>query len=256
VVTRLDDVADRARARGVRPWIAVKEALAGRLAETVAACAPPGAAVLQGGAALHFAHGSPRLSADIDYAGAAAGDALAGCGAALADAATELFGVPARWSVTRNGRLFRGKVSLEIDAARRLVLPVEAYDVPARLPPARGRFGTVETPTEIAADKIVATADRLARRGALKTTDLYDLWFVTAHLAAVPPSRDLVASKAADYAQAATGADLGAAARAVSLEELRAALAGLVPVAELGALDVRAVVDIAARLLEDYRDVL
>lgn len=250
----IDDIIADAREHGVRPWIAVKERLSQR---TIAVMAESGGrAVLQGGAALHFGYGSPRLSADVDFVGVDVARALDERGPALARAATETLGCPSRWSMGRAGRLVRGKVTVTIDTSRRLVLPVEAYEVPARTFQVHGALGAIEEPAEIAADKIVASADRLARRGVLKITDLYDLWYIDSVLAAPAPERAAVDQKAADHEQPRHGADLAAAVASVTPEELRAVLEGLLPARDLAGLDEGAVLDTAAVLLGRYSDVL
>jgi hypothetical protein len=256
-VQRLDPLAaivDRAEAFGVRPWALLKQALARKVVESVAAGGR--AAVLQGGAALHFAYGSPRLSADVDFAGVGVALQLEQQGPGLADAAGAVLARTARWSLQRTGRLLRGKVTIEVDAARRLVLPVEAYEVPAHRPVDRGTLGSVEAADEIAADKLVASADRFVRRGTLKTTDLFDLWFVTTVVGAPRPDPALVGAKLADYGQAPSGVDLAAAMRATPREELRAALEGALPAEDLARIDAAAVIEVAADVAGGYRDVL
>jgi nucleotidyltransferase AbiEii toxin of type IV toxin-antitoxin system len=253
--SRIDEIAAEARSCGLRPWIAVKERLAERTIEVLAA-ATAGPATLQGGAALHFVYASPRLSADVDLAGTGAQDALEGCGEALARAGQDLLGCPCRWSLGRAGRLLRGKLTIETDPAHRLVLPVEAIDVPARLPRVDERFGSVEAPEEIVADKVVASADRWSRRGTLKTSDLFDLWYLLVRRRVEPPGPELIAAKRADYGMAACKPGLGAAARATSPEELRGALAGILPAEELARLVEPEVLAAAATVLERYADVL
>lgn len=251
---RWEAIVAQARASGVRPWLALKEAMSRCAVEVMAASM--GAAVLQGGAALRFAYGSPRLSADVDFVGPEIARVLEERGEAVARAAGELLARPSRWSMTRAGKLVRGKVTVVADRARRLVLPIEAYEVPAHTVRALGDLGAVEEPGEIAADKIVATADRFARRGTLKTTDLFDLWYVRTRLGTPPPSRSLVAAKVGDYGQPTRGADLGAAVRAVPPEELRRVLEGVLPTDALGDVDEGAVLATAAAVLEEYRDVV
>ncbi|MBI4704726.1 MAG: nucleotidyl transferase AbiEii/AbiGii toxin family protein [Deltaproteobacteria bacterium] len=250
---RLGAIMAEARAQGLRPWIAVKERLA-RSAVEVMAGAP--AAVLQGGAALHFVYGSPRLSADVDFVGAGVARAIETQGPEIARAASEAVGRPATWSMTCHGRLLRGKVAIELGPARRLVLPVEAYQVPAHRIRLAAPFGPVEEPEEITADKAVASADRLARRGALKTRDLFDLWFILARLGSAGPDAALVAAKAADYGLPRRDADLAAAVRAIPEEELRSALQGVLPASELGALRLCEVVEAAATVLGSCQHVL
>jgi hypothetical protein len=250
----LDDIVSDANVRGLRPWLAIKEAVSRRAIEVVARTAGP--AVLHGGAALHFAYGSPRLSVDVDFAGVGAPAALEAQGEVLARAAGEVLGCAASWSVTRAGRLLRGKVAMALHPARKLVLPVEAIDVPAHRPHLVPGLGLVEEPGEIVADKIVASADRVARRGVLKTRDLYDLWYVCERLGAQPPDAALVEVKLRDYGESRRGVDLAGAARAVPPYELRSALEGVLPADVLAGLDETAILRRAAELFEEYRDVV
>jgi hypothetical protein len=252
-VSRIDDLAADARRRGIKPWLAVKEVLAEC---AVLAMAGDERAVLQGGAALHFAYGSPRLSADVDFVGESVGESLSERGEEIARRAGEIAGMPATWSLRRDGRLVRGKVTIQFDAARRLVLPVEAYEVPAHHPLTDRRLGRVEAAQEIAADKIVASADRLARRGTIKTRDLYDLWFIRTRLGSGLPDQALIAMKLRDYGQPVRGADLAAAARSVSPEEMRMALDGVLPTSESASTDPSEILDAAADWLGRYRNVL
>lgn len=249
----IDTIVREARERGIRPWIAVKELIA---LEAIRVLAEDDRAVLQGGAALHFAYGSPRLSVDVDYVGPNVASALLERGPSVAGAAATLLGLPARWSLGRSGRLLRGKVTLELDVARRIVLPVEAFEVPAHRAQALAGFGRVEEPVEIIADKVVACASRLAARGTFKTRDLYDLWFLLTRAAADSPSPDLVVAKAADYGEAPRGLDLELAARKVPEEELRQSLEGVLPSGELAGLDPRAILEAAAELLGRYHGLL
>ena len=253
-VNRIDAIASEARGQGLNPWILVKERLS-RLAIEILSASGDGA-VLQGGAALHFAYGSTRLSSDVDFVGLHAGQEIARHGVALAAAAQELLDCPSQWSIRQAGRLTRGKVTLATDGVRRLVLPIEAFDIPSHFVRRVAGLGAVEEPLEIAADKIVASADRFARRGTLKTTDLYDLWFVCAKLAVTAPDASLIAQKLADYDQPLRHADLAAAVREISPEELRAALAGVLPSHQFSGLDLTAMVAFVATLLGGYRDVL
>lgn len=252
-LSRIDDIAERARAEGLRPWIAVKE----RIAEVVVtAMGRTEGAVLQGGAALRFAYGSPRLSADVDFVGIAVGTVLEAAGPGLAEAAGAALDCRATWSLSRRGKLLRGKVAIEQGAGRRLVLPVEAYEVPAHRVQSSPSAGTVEMPEEIVADKVVASADRLSRRGALKTTDLFDLWHLLARVGAPTPEVALVVQKMRDYEQPRRGAEPGSVARAFPPEELQAALEGVLPAAVLRTLPVREILDAAADVLDTFRDVL
>jgi hypothetical protein len=252
-VARIETIAEAARARGVRPWIAIKELLAERALQVMA---DDPRSVLQGGAALHFVYGSPRLSQDVDFVGPEARRALEQRGEAIARAAAELLEAEATWSLADAGRLVRGKVTVLLDPARRIVLPVEAYEVPAHLAERHPIYGDVEQPVEIAADKVVATAGRLAERGTLKTRDLYDLWYLGTRLLIPPPEPALIAAKLRDYSAVPRRADLRAAVRAVSPEELTESLQGVLPVEELGNLDAAEVLEHSAELLARYHDLV
>lgn len=250
---RIDEITAEARTKGVKPWLAVKELLA---ESVILSLAGDERVALQGGAALHFAYGSPRLSADVDYVGQSAAGVMAERGEEVARRAGEVAGAAAAWSISRVGRLTRGKVTIVLDAARRIVLPVEAFEVPAHLPVPIGRLGQVERIQEIAADKIVASADRLARRGAVKTRNLYDLWYIGSRAGAAPPDPSLIAQRLQDHGQPARGADVARAARAGTPEEMRTSLEGVLPAAESAATDPVEVVAVAADWLARYRDVL
>jgi len=136
------------------------------------------------------------------------------------------------------------------------VLPVEALEVPVHRPRKDPALGTVEEPEEIIADKVVASADRWNQRGTLKTTDLYDLWYLLVQLRVEPPDPALVGTKVRDYGGTPRGADLAAAVRAISREKLRAALEGVLPAPDLGAIDEMAILETVARLFTGYRHAL
>jgi hypothetical protein len=242
----IDELVREARRSGIRPWIALKERLAGCVLEVMARS--DDGAVLQGGAALHFVYRSPRLSADVDFVGVKLEAVLTARSAEMTIAAQRELGVPARWSLTRSGRMVRGKLTLEIDASRRLALPIEGYEVPAHRAQRDARYGVVEQPEEIAADKIVATADRYRRRGTIKLTDLYDLWFLHSRLGVAHVGAELLATKARDYGVDLARDDVGAAIAATQPEELQAALEGVLPTTDLAALDTVAIVAAAASL--------
>jgi hypothetical protein len=113
-----------------------------------------------------------------------------------------------------------------------------------------------EAAAEIVTDKVVASADRLARRGTLRLSDLYDLWHLALRVGAEPPSGELVRAKLGDHGQVPRGADPAAAVRAVSPEELRSVLGGLLPAHDLAGLDPEAILCAAASVMKRYRDVV
>jgi len=66
--------------------------------------------------------------------------------------------------------------------------------------PAAGRFSPllVESPMEIYADKVVATLGRMAERGTIKPTDLFDLEYIVSNLNG-EASEDRIERKAQSY---------------------------------------------------------
>ena len=127
--------------------------------------------VLQGGGALHHVFGSPRFSADLDFAQQEDLDETA-LGAALSQTAAEAsrtWGTCTLEGLTTKGRLHRQKLRVALDAGTSHVLAIERYEVPVHEPESRptvgrGELVRVESPAEIVADKVVAAIDRFAAR--------------------------------------------------------------------------------------------
>lgn len=159
--------------------------------------------VLQGGGAVHHVFGSPRFSADLDFAQGADfdGDRMAAALEAAAESARDAWGACAVEGPASKGRLHRHKLRVALDRGTALVLAVERYEVPVHEPetrPVAGGVGTVrvESPAEIIADKAVASVDRLVSRGALKLRDVFDIAFL---MDLGRPGRSLLRAKLRDY---------------------------------------------------------
>ena len=93
-------------------------------------------------------------------------------------------------------------------------------------------------------------------RQLVKTRDLFDLWYLSARLNVASPPKDLVKDKRADYGYPVRSADLAAAVHAISAEELLASLEGVLPARERPGLNAPEVLETAARILGDHRDVV
>ncbi|GMV41010.1 MAG: hypothetical protein AMXMBFR64_27260 [Myxococcales bacterium] len=244
------EIMERARESGISPWLAIKTVCAERFLDALAH--DPGPAVLQGGAALRFAYGSPRMSVDVDFAGVGAGGHICAHGPALAAAVQEAMGTPVAWSDVLVGRLTRAKLTLVLPSRTTLVLPVEAYDVAAHRPIATA-VGPVESPEEIVADKVIATAERLERRGTAKLTDFYDIWFLRARCGADLPTRDLLEDKLRDYGRGVSTVDITAYVEALAPEDLLHVLERVLPPSELATTDVTEILELTTNVLETYR---
>ena len=159
--------------------------------------------MLQGGGALHHVFGSPRFSADLDFAQQPDLDEAA-LAAALSHAAAEAsrtWGACTLEAAPSKGRLHRQKLRVALDAGTSYVLAIERYEIPVHEPETRPALGCsesvrVESPAEIIADKVVAAVDRLSARGMMKLRDVFDVAFL---LDFGRPGRDLVLAKLADY---------------------------------------------------------
>ena len=159
--------------------------------------------VLQGGGALHHVFGSPRFSADLDFAQQPDLDESA-LATALAQSAAEgsrAWGNCTLEAVTSKGRLHRQKLRVALDAGTSHVLAIERYEVKVHEPETRTTVGRgesvrVESPAEIIADKVVAAIDRFRTRGMMKLRDVFDIAFL---LELGRPGRDLVLAKLEDY---------------------------------------------------------
>jgi hypothetical protein len=133
--------------------------------------------ILQGGGALHFVYSSPRYSNDLDFV---CPNFRQDRDALIAELAKEFkihdtVGYSPRIAKVEDGYF---RVSYDPSKDQGLVVRVEVKDNTAEdFYPAKGAFSPllVETPQEIYADKIVASLHRMARRGSLKSTDLFDL---------------------------------------------------------------------------------
>lgn len=191
--------------------------------------------VLQGGGALHHVFGSPRFSADLDFAQQPDLDEVLLL-SALSEAAAmarEAWGTCTLEPATSKGRLHRQKLRIALDAGTSHVLAIERYEVLAHEPEIRPGAGgaslRVESPAEIVADKVVAALDRFSARGTTRLRDVFDVAFL---LDLGRPGRDLVLAKLADYGyprDLTPLADIAASLDEVAAERLRSELRDVLP---------------------------
>ena len=128
--------------------------------------------VLQGGGAVHHVFGSPRFSADLDFAQQPELDeaALDTALSEAADTARAAWGACTLEPAASKGRLHRQKLRVALDPGASYVLAIERYEVPAHEPETRpvvdgAASVRVESAAEIIADEVVAAIDRFAARG-------------------------------------------------------------------------------------------
>jgi predicted nucleotidyltransferase component of viral defense system len=130
--------------------------------------------ILQGGGALRFFYGSPRLSDDLDFVYE---DELG-----VEEACTAVKRINVEYSLKQKEGLTRIKAYFPFGGAE-ILLRIELYKVPAytsmklTLPETANRI-LVESPEEIKADKVVALLDLFKRRGIISMIDLYDLCYL------------------------------------------------------------------------------
>ena len=162
--------------------------------------------VLQGGGAMHFAYLGPRLSSDIDFVRTNTSKMKASdLVGELAQLDSSIEGYSLRIKVKKNeGNLVRVSWNLENEGSFRPSVSVEAYLAAAPILGVQtaqidGNMIQVETPREIAADKLVANYDRIRSRGMIKISDIFDLAYLCQFIdASVGP--DLFEKKAHAYA--------------------------------------------------------
>lgn len=129
---------------------------------------------LQGGGALRFFYGSPRISDDLDF--------VYENELGIEEACTAVKKINVRYSLKQKEGLTRIKTYFPFGEAE-ILLRIELFNVPAYtskkliLPETKNKI-FVESPEEIKADKIVALLDLFKRRGAMSMIDLYDLCYL------------------------------------------------------------------------------
>ncbi len=218
--------------------------------------------VLQGGGAVHHVYGSPRFSADLDFAQSPSlsQEALNEALEAVRREAHDAWGRAELTQSMSRGRLHRQKIRVPLRPGTTIVLAVERYETPVHRPERRplevdpsGITVAVESPAELIADKIAASIDRLRTRGTIKLRDLYDL-DVLRPLEA--PDAALVLQKLMDYGLPVdlTPVDgLVATLDAFAEEELVEQLRGVLPASDLAALDARALLSRVRAMLSEVR---
>lgn len=160
--------------------------------------------VLQGGGALHFVYGSPRYSNDLDFVNLTHDEQT------ISELMTELTAdMKLHDEIVYSPRLVKKtdnfmRISYDPAQAQKpsakvevLQQEVEDYSIAA------GKFAPlyVESPSEIYADKIVATLRRMKHRNSIKATDLFDLEYIVDVLQG-EPAQDKVETKAQSYGSA------------------------------------------------------
>lgn len=247
----------RAKAEGLAPGVVWKrEALRGFLDALADDDPLRDRLVLQGGGALHYVYGSPRLSADLDFVLA---DVAAGIDAAAAieRLETSLGGVRLRAELARpSARMLRLTLRDDPAPGRRLAAKVEIYAIASLRPSRHGRL-LVEEPVEIAADKVVACLDRLSRRRFVKTYDLYDLDRLIALDADLHPPAEMIAQKARSYGTRA-GPDAWDALDVhltldSTVEDLEGSIVTVLPPAARDGFDARAALGCVRAALRRWR---
>lgn len=252
----LGQIRERAAHLGVLFSMVLKSAM-GR--EAVRELARVEGLVLQGGGALHHIYGSPRFSADLDYAQPGPLDEHR-LWYALETARSRMESAWGPCSLEKargTDRLKRWKLRLLLRPGVSLVLAVECFPIPVHRPRIHPLLGAeetlvpVESPAEIIADKMAASVDRWRTRGSLKLRDLYDIHLL---LRRERCEEDLLRRKLADYGLPAGKPllqEIAAFLGPLLADELREQLRGVLPQGELDRLDVDLVVAEVAALFRE-----
>lgn len=138
------------------------------------------ALVFRGGGAMHFIYSSPRYSSDLDFA----------TDTDDYEVLKRNLGMPIKIDGIMVEPEMRtsdsGILRIKYDWGPKMPKGVVeiAPDKPLDYSPARGMFSPllVSSPTEIYADKIAATAERMTKRGKMKGTDVFDLNYLMSNL--------------------------------------------------------------------------
>jgi hypothetical protein len=155
--------------------------------------------VFQGGGALHFIYGSPRYSNDLDFVcenlEAVQGEIVEALQRGVSADGRRLIPL-----IKSDGKLVRAAYSFgENQPSGKLEIYAQgSFDNQ----PTSGKFSPlrVESPSEIYADKVIATLARMSQRGSLKPTDLFDLDYISTNLTCGVTAEDL-RRKAASYGE-------------------------------------------------------
>ena len=243
------------------PSMLIKSALGREVARELAAFA---GLVLQGGGALHHIYGSPRFSADLDYAqiGAVDEGEFQTCCERIRGLVEAAWGACELAAPVHKGKLHRIKLRVPIRAGTVIVLAIERYETPVHHIDHRPLSGEqevdglvpVEAIAEIMADKIVASIDRMRTRGAIKLRDAFDIDFL---LQRCTPDRALVLAKLADYGlplDLSPLTEIASLLDALAAAELEEQLRGVLPDQCLSQLDTSALVERVRRHLSELAE--
>jgi hypothetical protein len=149
--------------------------------------------LIRGGAAMHFFYSSPRYSGDIDTA-------ITEFDKYRADVTNEMMSKIDIEDKTYFPKLSKdAKDFLRISYAQvypntpTAKLEVDRIGAPTKYTKTDGKFAPiiVEEPSEIYADKIVATFHRMQLRNSIKPSDLFDLEYITNILNAKASKEDI-----------------------------------------------------------------
>jgi len=259
---RLERLYADLRGRGLNPWLGLKEILQLDFLRVFYRLPGSEEVVLQGGGALHFAYGSPRLSVDLDFVHQSSRlqELVESSAEQLRRCVESDIGLSPDIEITRRGeRLMRAKVRAPLGRNRVISCSLEFYRLRSLQPQTRPLIDLpdlsirVESPSEILADKIVANLDR-ARRGFLKMRDVYDIWFLRERLGQ-SLDMELVREKLADYGVEAGEEEfqfIGVSLR-YGVEELESSLRGYLPAHELEGVRAEEIIRVAAELFDECR---
>jgi len=155
--------------------------------------------VLQGGNCLHFIYSSPRHSQDLDFVLANKSTSITKIIDMIGSVLSAKYNVETSRNYLNKIRLIERVKYWKDDSNIRGIIEV-ADQISLQPTTTEGEFHPllVELPSEIYADKIIATLERMDTRGSIKATDLFDLLYIKETLK-ITPGEDELRAKAESY---------------------------------------------------------
>ncbi|MEM2956445.1 MAG: nucleotidyl transferase AbiEii/AbiGii toxin family protein [Candidatus Pacearchaeota archaeon] len=158
--------------------------------------------IIRGGAALHFFYSSPRYSSDID--------------AAIEEGGFDLYKNHIIKDLNKdicidnkvyhpklaknNTDFFRISYNQDIPNTPNGKIEVDRISAPKKFKKSEGKYSPilVEDPSEIYADKVIATMHRMKMRGSMKPSDLFDMDYIV-NVLKTKATKEEIRQKAKSY---------------------------------------------------------
>jgi len=251
--------------QGMHPWIGIKSIIQQDFLRAVSECDFVENITLQGGGALHFVYGSPRISVNLDFV-----HQLSDISYIINEIKPKFIkyvrdslNVTPDLYLSKAGEKFlRLKLDVKLGKIQFISSKVELYKVasytgtwkPLIQIPTCEVF--VESQLEILSDKFVAGLERI-KRGFFKMRDIYDIWYL---LKCSPPDRfldkELNKNKLLDYNVSFKKSSIKEIIIELSKPEqidiLNASLKGYLPLKDLDKVEPEEMIGVVIDFFEKY----